>query len=131
MEKWNIRNKFTKTNRKFEWQAGSDIRSVFEGIIQFRPSGVRIKRPTESPTLVAMNHRPIIGKYRRYITLKEAIKLQCFPENFIFNESENHAYKQLGNAVNVDVIEYSFANFINYLEKRIENNYAKKDRCKY
>lgn len=131
LEKWNIRNKFTKTNRKFEWQAGSDIRSVFEGIIQFRPSGVRIKRPTESPTLVAMNHRPIIGKYRRYITLKEAIKLQCFPENFIFNESENHAYKQLGNAVNVDVIEYAFANFINYLEKRIENNYAKKDRCKY
>ena len=131
LEKWNIRNKFTKTNRKFEWQAGLDIRSVFEGIIQFRPSGVRIKRPTESPTLVAMNHRPIIGKYRRYITLKEATKLQCFPENFIFNESENHAYKQLGNAVNVDVIEYAFANFIKYLEKRIENNYAKKDRCKY
>lgn len=117
LKKWDVRNSFTPTNRKFEWQAGTDMASVFDGIIQFRPSGIRVKRPTESPTLVAMNHRPIIGKYKRFITLKEATKLQCFPENFVFNETESEAYKQLGNAVNVKVIEYVFRTFIDYLEK--------------
>ena len=115
--RWGVRDSLTPTNRKFEWQAGNNIRSVFEGIIQFRPSGVRVKRPTESPTLVAMNHRPIIGKYKRYITLKEAAKLQCFPDNFMFDETESEAYKQLGNAVNVNVIEYVFREFVEYLKK--------------
>ena len=119
--KWNIRERFTPTNRKFEWQAGSDMHSIYDGIIQFRPSGVRVKRPTEAPTLVAMNHRPIIGKYKRFITLKEATKLQCFPDDFVFNERESEAYKQLGNAVNVSVIEYVFRVFIDYLEKEMRD----------
>lgn len=121
MKKWKIRECFTPTNRKFEWQSSIYINSVFEGIIQFRTSGVRIKRPTESPTLVAMNHRPIIGKYKRYITLKEAARLQCFPDNMIFDENESEAYKQLGNAVNVEVIKYIFGEFINYLNLNINS----------
>lgn len=117
MKKWKIRDLFTPTNRKFEWQASTYIPSVFHGIIQFRTSGVRVKRPTEAPTLVAMNHLPIIGKYKRFITLKEAARLQCFPDNMVFNESESEAFKQLGNAVNVDVIEYIFKKFIDYLDE--------------
>lgn len=114
--KWDIRNKVNATFRKFEWQCGTDYSSVYDGIIQFRTSGIRVKRPTETPTLVAMNHNPIIGKLKRYITVKEAARLQSFPEDFKFDESDNEAYFQLGNAVNVKVIEYVFRQFIAFLE---------------
>ncbi|WP_322935842.1 DNA cytosine methyltransferase [Mycoplasmopsis felis] len=53
-----------------------------------------------------MVHLPIICKYKRRITPKEASRLQSFSENFICNENDYQAYKQFGNAVNVKVIEY-------------------------
>lgn len=123
MAKWRIRDRFTATDRKFEWQAGQDMDSIYDGIIQFRTSGVRVKRPTEAPALVAMNHRPIYGPERRYISVKEAAALQSFPKEFTFNgEPEGLAMKQLGNAVNVKVIEITFGRFIEYIEGKIKEN---------
>ncbi len=104
--KWNNLEKFTPTNRKFEWQAGTSISSLWDGFIQFRPSGIRVKRPDYFPALVAMVQIPIIGKYRRKLTLREAARLQSFPESFIPNESEHQAYKQFGNAVNVNCVKF-------------------------
>lgn len=92
------------THRKFEWQAGTSIDTLWKGIIQFRPSGIRVKRPTAFPALVAMVHVPIIGWKKRRLTPKEAARLQCFPDNFLLHEQDKVAYKQLGNAVNVSVI---------------------------
>lgn len=120
LNRWDIRNKFTPTDRKFEWQAGTTMPSVYNGIIQFRTSGVRVKRPTESPALVAMDHRPIYGPYRRYITPKEAAKLQSFPDWYDFDEADSLIYKQLGNAVNVKVIQTLFDLFINFLNSKLE-----------
>lgn len=131
IDKWLIDynvKKFIPTHRKFEWQVNNKIKSVFEGIIQFRPSGIRVKQPTESPTLVAMVQVPIIGKYKRYITIKEAAKLQSFPDDYIFDQEKDFdAYKQLGNAVNVDVIAEVFSKFLLFLEEKVEevNCYAK------
>lgn len=109
IDKWLKKNNnlthFTPTNRKFEWQAGQDINNVYEGIIQFRPSGIRVKRPNYFPALVAMVQTPIIGKYKRRLTIKEAARLQSFPDDFIPNEDDHQAYKQFGNAVNVKVVE--------------------------
>lgn len=109
IEKWlednNRLEHFTPTNRKFEWQAGKDINNIYEGVIQFRPSGVRVKRPNSFPTLVAMVQTPIIGKYERKLTVREAARLQSFSEEFIPNKDKHQAYKQFGNAVNVKVIE--------------------------
>lgn len=99
--------------RKFEWQAGNAISSVFEGLIQFRPSGVRVKRPNVAPALVAMVQIPIYGPKKRRLTLSECAKLQSFPKDFEFDVSEQQAYKQLGNSVNVDVIS-------NVLDKLLE-----------
>lgn len=96
---------FAPTHRKMEWQAGNKIKSVWEGIIQFRPSGVRVKTPTCFPALVAMVQIPIIGKYKRRLSPREAARLQSFPDNFIINENEQQAYKQFGNSVNVQVIK--------------------------
>jgi len=94
------------THRKMEWQAGADIADIYEGLIQFRPSGVRVKRPDKFSTLVAMNHPQIVGKYKRRLTPNEVKRLQSFPEHFILHKSDPTALRQLGNAVNVDVVKY-------------------------
>ena len=89
-----------------EWQAGGSMKSVWDGVIQFRPSGVRIKKPTCFPALVAIVQIPIIGKYKRRLTVKEASRLQSFPDSFIPCANKQQAYKQFGNSVNVEVIKY-------------------------
>ena len=108
-----------KTHRKFEWQVDNKIDSVFDGIIQFRTSGIRVKQPTEFPALVAMVHVPIVGKYRRYLTPRETANLQSFPRNFQIDENIHLAYKQFGNAVNVDVIFSVFKKFVEYVEGKV------------
>ncbi len=97
-----------KTHRKMEWQAGKDYESIFDCIIQFRPSGVRVKRPNKFSTLVAMNHQQIIGKYKRRLTINESKHLQSFPKNYKLPTSNTIAMKQLGNSVNVTVLEKIF-----------------------
>jgi DNA (cytosine-5)-methyltransferase 1 len=119
--KWDVRNKFTPTNRKFEWQVSGQIKDIYDGIIQYRTSGIRVKLPTESPALVAMVHLPILGKEKRTISIKEAARLQSFPNNFKFNELPQHALKQLGNAVNVKVIETVFKEFLDYIGCKLED----------
>ena len=106
LTKYNYLNEFTPTERKFEWQAGDSISSIWDGIIQFRPSGVRVKRPNYFPALVAMVQIPIVGKYKRRLTQREAARLQSFPDLFIINENEHQAYKQFGNAVSVQCVEF-------------------------
>lgn len=119
IDEWEKKNGYLKwctpTQRKFEWQAGDSIDSLWKGLIQFRPSGIRVKRDTCFPALVAMVQIPIIGAEKRRLTVREAARLQDFPEEFIPDESKQQAYKQFGNAVNVKVIktaaEQLFANY--------------------
>lgn len=124
IEKWKVKDTLNKTMRKFEWQAGKDLDNLFQGIIQFRPSGIRVKRPTEAPALVAMDHRPIYGPQKRYFTPVECLRLQSFPDNFKYIGNEKELFKQLGNAVNVTVIYSIFKDFINYINKmrKVNNN---------
>lgn len=106
LKKWNYLQDFTTTEQKLEWQCGVDCESIWDAIIQFRPSGIRVKRPNVFPALVAMVQIPIIGKVKRRLTPREAARLQSFPDSFICNKNDHQAYKQFGNAVNVKVIEY-------------------------
>ena len=106
INKYDIYNSFTPTQRKFEWQAGENLKSIYEGLIQFRPSGMRVKVPNTAPALVAMVQTSVIGKYERKISLKESLRLQDFPENFDFGKQTQHeCYKQLGNSICVKVLE--------------------------
>mgnify|MGYP000128337443 CR=1 FL=1 len=102
-----IRENFTRSKGKFEWQAG-EANSIWDCLIQFRPSGVRVKSPSYVPTLVALNQTPIVGKLKRRITVREAAQLQGFPEVWVASLHQSHSatYKQLGNAVNTGVIAY-------------------------
>ncbi len=108
LEKWGNLEEFTPTERKFEWQCGTSIKSVWEGVIQIRPSGVRVKKPDIFQALVALVQTPIIGKYKRKLTIKEAAALQSFPDDFMPDTNMQNAYKQLGNSVNVKVVEEVF-----------------------
>ncbi len=97
---------FTPTMRKMEWQCGTSVDSAWDAFLQMRPSGLRIKRPDCSPALVAIVQIPIIGPLRRRMTVREAARLQSFDDRFIPNRNAHQAYKQFGNAVNVQVIEH-------------------------
>lgn len=102
------------THRKLEWQAGSDYPSIYDCIIQFRPSGVRVKRPDKFSTLVAMNHPQIVGKYRRRLTPDESKRLQSFPDSYELHPSDGTALKQIGNSVNVTVLKAIFTELKTY-----------------
>ena len=114
LKKWNNLKDFTPTERKFEWQCGTSISSVWEAVIQMRPSGVRVKKPDVFQALVALVQTPIIGKYKRKLTVREAARLQSFPDSFIPDENEQQAYKQFGNSVNIKVLEEIFSRLIQY-----------------
>ena len=126
IEKWDNLDWCNQTQKKFEWQAGETIDSIWEGLIQFRPSGVRVKAPTCFPALVAMVQIPIIGKYKRRLTVEEAARLQDFPKNFIPNENDQQAYKQFGNAVNVEVIKKCAEKLFNYKGKTLDDYFTNK-----
>ncbi|MBQ8050679.1 MAG: DNA cytosine methyltransferase [Bacteroidaceae bacterium] len=106
---------FFGAKAKLEWQAGqTDTPSLFDHILQFRPSGIRVKPGTYFPALVAITQTSIVGSRRRYLTPRECARLQSFPDTFIPDTIEAQAYKQLGNAVNVEMVKlfakYMFGN---------------------
>ena len=92
---------------KLEWQTGKIKKndSIFNYFIQFRQSGIRVKKADYFPTLVAIVQTPIYAKERRYITPRECARLQSFPDTFKIHPVDRIAYKQFGNAVNVEVIK--------------------------
>lgn len=95
---------FPPSRRKFEWQA-QDAESLNDTIMHFRPSGIRAKKATYVPALVAITQTSILGRKQRRITVREAARLQGLPDWFSFqNQTEGQSFKQLGNGVNVGVV---------------------------
>ncbi len=105
---------FPPSLQKFEWNCKGEERDIWKYIIQFRASGVRVKRPTTSPSLVAMTTTqvPIIAWEKRYMTVRECAKLQSMEELKCFPEG-TAAMAALGNAVNVKVVNLILRNLLN------------------
>ena len=116
INKWLPRAKrnplFFGAKAKLEWQAGqTNHPDIWNQIFQLRPSGIRVKVNSYFPALVAIVQTSIIGSRRRFLTPRECARLQSFPENFIPDVKQAQAYKQFGNAVNVDIVKY-FAEYM-------------------
>ena len=108
MNKWQPWT-FHSSFQKFEWNAQGEDRSIDKFVLQVRASGIRVKRTTTAPSLIAMTHTqvPILGAeiagVRRYMTPRECAALQSLG-GIDLPESDLHAYKALGNAVNARVV---------------------------
>jgi DNA (cytosine-5)-methyltransferase 1 len=97
---------FRGARAKFEWQCGTfdDDDSLWTLLFQFRPSGIRVKRATYSPALVALAQIAVVGAKRRRLCPREVARLQSFPDSFVLPAKASDAYRQFGNAVNVEVV---------------------------
>lgn len=120
VSKYDMLNRI-KLYQKFEWNCGTDCSSLKEAIIQVRQSGIRAKRPNCYPSLVAMVNTPIIWDkeklHYRYITPQEAAKLQSFHGRFKFAGTDQQAYRQLGNSVNVRILKILGEKLFNLAQK--------------
>ncbi|MBR5694903.1 MAG: DNA cytosine methyltransferase [Paludibacteraceae bacterium] len=109
---------FFGAKAKLEWQAGQTKHpNIWNQIFQLRPSGIRVKVNTYFPALVAIVQTSIIGSRKRFLTPRECARLQSFPESFQPDVKQQQAYKQLGNAVNVELVRY----FAQYMFGDIKN----------
>lgn len=123
MNKYEI-NKWKVREQKFEWQAGKDCNDIRKTIIALRQSGIRCKKFEKFPTLVAMVQTTLIFDFVkmqwRHLTPRECARLQSFPETYkLYNEldkNHNHfySYKQLGNSLNLKVVEIVEQELLNY-----------------
>ena len=103
---------FPASRRKLEWQA-QDLESLWDTVLQLRPSGIRAKAPTYLPALVAITQTSIFGPRKRRITPHEAARLQGLPTNFTFgNQPDRASYKQVGHGVSVGAAWYVFRNHV-------------------
>lgn len=98
---------FPPSLRKLEWNCKGEERDLWKHVLQFRPSGLRVKRYSTAPSLVAMTSTqiPILGPKRRFLTRVEGLRLQDFPDHHKLPSSRAKTFKALGNAVHVGVVE--------------------------
>ncbi|MDD7438198.1 MAG: DNA (cytosine-5-)-methyltransferase [Bacteroidales bacterium] len=114
LEKYGIKE-MAASHQKFEWNCGqvNSEPTIKDKIIQFRPSGIRVKKIDYSPSLVlASTQTPIFpwikveeGEYGRYMTAREGAKLQGMQALDKLPKSDAATFRALGNAVNVEVVQ--------------------------
>jgi DNA (cytosine-5)-methyltransferase 1 len=103
--------------QKFEWNVQGGERDLSKYIIQFRGSGVRIKKTDFFPSLVTVSTQiPIISWENRYITPSEGARIQSL-NGITLPENLGSCFAALGNAVNAHIVELIASNLIIEVEK--------------
>lgn len=121
-ERWGVyTDAFPPSRRKFEWQA-QDTTRLWDTVMHLRPSGIRAKRPTYLPALVAITQTSIVGPRERRLSPREAARLQGLPDWFDFGAQKPSAsYRQLGNGVNVGVVWHVLRKHVQRDEELLKN----------
>lgn len=146
LDKWieNIRT-WDNSFQKLEWNCGPDEEAnLYDKIIQFRASGIRVKQPTWSPALNLVGSQvpilpwiqlpkeciPAYSKKElnaygltkddvsrgRYLSVREAAKLQGMESLSFEGLTLTRAYEALGNAVNTQVVQKIAEKIINHYQ---------------
>lgn len=98
--------------QKFEWNVQGGERDLSNYIIQFRGSGIRVKKTDFFPSLVTVSTQiPIIGWENRYITPSEGARIQSL-SGIELPENIGSCFAALGNAVNANIVELIASNLI-------------------
>lgn len=113
---------------KLEWNCKGEELDIWAHILQFRPSGLRVKRLAHVPALVAMTTTqiPIVprqnseeslvgsveGARGRHLVPSEALQLQGFPDSWNLPMTRERAFTCFGNAVHVGVVHDVTLNWI-------------------
>ncbi len=108
--------------QKLEWNVGREKGRILDNLIQFRASGVRVKRADFFPSLVCTQTQvPIVGWEGRYLSKQECLGLQSL-DGIELPEIYNAAFRALGNAVNATIVKMIAKRLVriedNGLEKR-------------
>lgn len=100
--------------KKFEWNCPNSAKEFTDKLIQFRGSGVRIKKNDYFPSLVTVTTQvPIIGKYMRYLLPEEGAKSQSLPDNIKLPPTKAGSFRVLGNMVNVELVNRVASSLLN------------------
>ena len=115
---------FPPSLRKLEWNCQGEDRDLWKHVLQFRPSGLRVKRYSNSPSLVAMTSTqiPILGPEHRHLSRTEGLRLQGFPDDFRVPDSRTATFGALGNAVHVGVVYEIVARLLRIGDSMLENS---------
>ncbi|TYK66150.1 DNA cytosine methyltransferase [Colwellia echini] len=70
---------------------------------------------TYAPAIIA-NRRPKLWDIQRFLSVKECLRLQAYPDHLEFPVSDAQAYKQLGNSVCVAVVDSVVKDMLTLLE---------------
>ena len=114
---------FENSHMKFEWNCGKDAdHDLFTKIIQFRPSGIRVKLPNCIPALnlvgtqipiipwakipdKALKSDPRFRSQGRYLSIKEGAYLQGLGSLSFGDLTYSRIWEALGNAVNATLVK--------------------------
>lgn len=97
---------YASSLQKLEWNFKDGEPDIWKHIIQVRASGIRVKKANTTPSLIAMTTTqvPIVAWEKRFMTVRECMKLQSMDGLKQMPPTESAAFKALGNAVNADLV---------------------------
>ena len=102
--------------QKLEWNCQGDPFNLRKKIVTFRGSGVRIRRSTNSPTLISssVSQVPYLPWKKRYMSYEECLNIQGFRGLKSYPDGDDTFYSTIGNAVNVGVVTKIAKNLLNH-----------------